>query len=422
MLRGSFRTARLGVKSLLMHRLRSFLTVLGLLFGVASVIAMLAVGEGASFAALEQLKALGPTNLMVRSQRPPETAETISGSRWQTFAYGLTYEDATRIRTLIDDANRVVSVRETPHSLRKGYRWASSIVVGTEVPYLDLMSLELEEGRWLSPVDIDRSKNVAVLGHGLAETLFPIENPIGSTVQAGMTRFTVIGMLAGLGREASPGGVALDDCMFVPVSTSRARFGDEIRKRSMGSEERTRVELHEIKLQMPTTDDVIPTSLLLEDMLEIGRRAKDDVKLIVPLELLRQREATAQIFNIVLGSIAVISLLVGGIGIMNVMLATVTERTREIGVRRALGARRSNIIAQFLVETSVLSACGGVLGVALGLLIPQIISHVSGNLTIVRVDHVLLAFGISTAVGVGFGVYPAWRAATMDPVEALRHE
>jgi putative ABC transport system permease protein len=172
---------------------------------------------------------------------------------------------------------------------------------------------------------------------------------------------------------------------------------------------------------MATTSDVVPTSLLLSNILNIGIRPQDDVKMIVPLEQLRQQEATARIFNIVLGSIAFISLLVGGIGIMNVMLATVTERTREIGIRRALGARRSNIIKQFLIETVVLSGCGGILGLAIGLLIPYAITQISGNLTIVRFEHVMLAFCISTAVGVAFGIYPAWRAANMDPVDALRH-
>jgi len=195
-----------------------------------------------------------------------------------------------------------------------------------------------------------------------------------------------------------------------------------VRKRSVGSEERTKVELHEIKVKMRTTDEVVPAAQLLSSVLELGDRVQDDVKLIVPLETLRQHEATAQIFNIVLGSIAIISLLVGGIGIMNVMLATVTERTREIGIRRALGARRKSIVWQFLIETVVLSSIGGLLGVLFGVGIPALITLLSGNLTIVLAHHVALAAGISIAVGLLFGLYPAWRAAKMDPVEALRHE
>ena len=416
------RTVRLGVKSLLMHKLRSFLTVLGLLFGVSSVVSMLAVGEGANYEALEQIKALGPTNLMVRSQRPPETRSMTEGSRWQWFAYGLKYSDADRIAALFPQAEYVVSVRETPLSLRNGAHWASSVVIGTEPDYLSVVNLEVAEGRWIADIDVDRQENFIVLGSKAADALFPLEDPLEQSVQVGYTRFTVVGVLEEVGREASPGGVPLDLCAFVPISTSRSRFGDETRKRSVGSEERTRVELSEIKLRLRTVPEVLPASRLLASVLDLGRREQDDVKMIVPLEILRQREATARIFNIVLGSIAVISLLVGGIGIMNVMLATVTERTREIGIRRALGARRRHIVQQFLVETVVLSSLGGLLGVGVGLTIPALITYFSGNHTIVLLHHTVLACGISLAVGVLFGLYPAWRAATMDPVEALRHE
>ena len=344
------------------------------------------------------------------------------GSRWQWFAYGLRYTDAERIAALFPQAEHVVSVRETPMSLRNGQHWASSVVIGTDPEYLSVVRLQVEEGRWLADVDVDRRENFVVLGSDASAALFPMENPLGKSLQVGYTRFTVIGVLRGVGREASPGGVPLDLCVFVPISTSRARFGDETRKRSVGSEERTRVELSEIKLRLRTVQEVLPASRLLASLLDIGGRTQDDVKMIVPLEILRQRETTARIFNIVLGSIAVISLLVGGIGIMNVMLATVTERTREIGIRRALGARRRHIVHQFLVETVVLSSLGGLLGVGLGLTIPTLITYFSGNRTIVLVHHMLLACGISIAVGVLFGLYPAWRAARMDPVEALRHE
>ena len=182
------------------------------------------------------------------------------------------------------------------------------------------------------------------------------------------------------------------------------------------------MELSEIKLKLRSIEDVLPASRILTSLLRLGDRQIDDVKMTVPLELLRQQEETARIFNIVLGSIAVISLLVGGIGIMNVMLATVTERTREIGIRRALGAKKTHIVTQFLVETAVLSGAGGILGVGLGILIPQLITVFSNTLTIIRPEHVVLAFTISAGVGVSFGLYPAWRAANMDPVEALRHE
>src|SRR5262249_27080375 len=294
------------------------------LFGVASVIAMLAVGEGASHEALEQLKALGPTNLMARSQRPPEPTDGRVVSRKTALVYGLRYGDADRIRAMFPAAEQVVAVRETPKTLRAGARLANTIVIGTTPEYREVSRVVVEEGRWLSAVDVDRAENCAVLGAAAAATLFPVADPVGGTVQAGNTRFAVVGVLAMLGRDVSPGGTPLDQCIFVPITTSRARFGDELRRVAQGSEGRTRLDGNEVKLRLRTTEEVLPASRLLASILEIGSRPQDDVKLIVPLELLRQKEATARIFNIVLGSIAVISLLVGGIGIMNVMLATVT--------------------------------------------------------------------------------------------------
>ena len=417
-----FQTVRLGIRSLLLHKLRSVLTMLGLLFGVSSVIAMLAVGAGASHEALEQIKSLGPTNLMARSRKPPVTQASAQASRRQALSYGLLYEDADRVRALFPDAEAIVGIRETPRNLRRGELWTSSIVVGTEPAYLDVLSLGVAEGRWLNALDVERRDNVVVLGSAAARTLFPLDSPLGASIQTGNSRMSVVGVLEAVGREASPGGVPIDECVFIPISTSRARYGEVSVQRSQGSEERTRVELTELKLRLRTTDEVLPASRLLGRVLQIGDRPQDDVKLVVPLELLRQQEATARIFSLVLGSISLISLLVGGIGIMNVMLATVTERTREIGIRRALGAKRRHIVQQFLVETLVLSGVGGLLGVVLGVFTPFLITEFSDRLTIVREQHVLLAFGISVAVGILFGLYPAWRAAQLDPVEALRHE
>ncbi len=423
MIREGLRTFRLGVKSLLLHKLRSSLTTLGLLFGVSSVIAMLAVGEGASHEQLEQFRAMGSTNIMVRSQKPPEGEQSSSTDTFRYITFGLKYRDAQQIEAIFrDTAEEIVRVRETAKELRCGYHRTSSIVIGTSPEYLRVMNMKIARGRWISDVDILRQENSAVLGDAAAKVLFPLEDPIGESVQAGGIRFTVVGVLEYLGRDAGPAGTPLDQCLFVPITTSRSRFGDENIKRSSGSEERTRVELSEIKIKLATVDDVLPASRVLASLLRLGSRPSDDVKMIVPLELLRQQEATARIFNMVLGSIAVISLLVGGIGIMNVMLATVTERTREIGIRRALGAKKSHIVTQFLVETAVLSGCGGVLGVGLGILIPRMITAFSGTLTIIRIEHVMMAFFISAGVGVSFGLYPAWRAANMDPVEALRHE
>jgi putative ABC transport system permease protein len=422
----TMRMVRLGVKSLALHKLRSALTTLGILFGVASVIAMLAVGEGASAAALERIKAMGSTNVLMRSQKPPQTEQSSSQSFMQAISYGLTYRDFDRIAATLTTAERVVPVRQHPQDLRATENWTTGVVIGTVPEYLQVVNLQMARGRWLSDVDVDRIRNVAVLGSTMAGVLFPLRNPIGEPVGVGPDRYTVVGVLDYLGRQSGSIGPSLDSCMFVPLTTSRRRFGDEVSRQSGGSFERERVELHEIKVKLASTDDVEPAAAVLRGMLgiEAGEHANDrgDVQIEVPLELLREAEASKRIFNIVLGSIAVISLLVGGIGIMNVMLATVTERTREIGIRRALGAKRRHIISQFLVETVVLTGCGGVLGIGLGLVLPKVIEHAAHQATIIRVEHVLMAFGISAAIGIAFGIYPAWRAAHMDPVEALRHE
>ncbi len=424
MIRETMQTLNLGVKSLLLHKLRSSLTALGLLFGVASVIAMLAVGEGASHEALEQIKAMGSTNIMISSQKPPENSQSSTESVWSAVRYGLKYKDAMRIEQLLPTALHVVSSRHTQKDIRRGAFYANGIVVGTSPDYLDVVGMTVEIGRWISTIDVRKVENICVLGNTVAEKLFPLTDPIGETVRTGDNRFRVVGVLDYLGRNSGNIGPSLDSCVFIPITTSRKRYGDETTNSSGGSFSRERVELHEITVQLETIEEVEKSAAVLRTMLDVEKEINQigDLQIKVPLELLRQAEASKRIFNIVLGSIAVISLLVGGIGIMNVMLATVTERTREIGVRRALGAKKAHIIYQFLVETVVLSGVGGILGVGLGLALPMVVEWMFEQKTIIRIDHVMLAFGISAGVGITFGIYPAWRAANMDPVEALRHE
>ncbi|MBK8974500.1 MAG: ABC transporter permease [Planctomycetes bacterium] len=416
------RIVRLGIKSLLLHKLRSFLTMLGLLFGVAAVIGMLAIGEGASFEALQRIKALGSTNIIIRSQKPPQTQESTSADVFNAVSYGLTYRDADRIASVVREAELVVQVREKPAEMRQGPYWVSSIVLGTEPEFLRVSNMRMREGRWLTPTDLVRQKNVAVLGATLAETLFPLDDPLDQTVRVDADRYRVVGVLDELGRASGSVGPPLDACMFIPLTTSRARFGDETTTTSGGSFSRERVELHEIRVRLREIDQVIPAANVLRTLIDDAHRSQNDVVITVPLELLREAEESKRLWNFMLGCMAGISLLVGGIGIMNVMLATVTERTREIGIRRALGAKKSHIVRQFVVETGVLSAIGGLAGVGVGIGFPFLIERLFGKPTITLPEHVILAFGISAAVGVAFGIYPAWRAANMDPVEALRHE
>jgi len=416
----TMRMVRLGLKSLMLHKLRSTLTTAGILFGVASVIAMLAVGEGASAETLKQYKDMGVTNVLVRSKKPEETQQSSSTSMMSILGYGLFYQEADRIQNLLPHAT-VVRAREFQRGVVHGEAWAQTMIIGTEPLFLDVTNMKVHEGRWLSDLDLVRQTNVCVLGKSLAKVLFPLEDPVGQTVLVGIEdRFEVVGVLEYQGRAASPNGTTLDECAFIPLSSSRRRFGDTVRNPLINRYEQ--VELHEIKIKLPSMEEVETAAAVVEYMLKPAHGNKKDTEITVPLELLQKAEATQKMFNLVLAVIASISLLVGGIGIMNVMLATVTERTREIGIRRALGAKKKHIVQQFLVEAGVLSALGGLAGVGLGVVVPRLIRYYFKQPTDIRFEHVALAFGISAVVGVVFGLYPAWRAANMDPVEALRHE
>ena len=422
MIRDTWRIVRLGLKSLMLHKLRSALTTAGILFGVASVIAMLAVGEGAKQDALERFQDMGVTNLIARSKKPAETATSNSQSLWSALSYGLLYDEADLIEASLP-TSVVARVREAKRPMIRGEHFHTSIIVGTESSFLDITNMRVREGRWLGDLDDRRLANVCVLGATLTRLLFPLENPMDQTVLIGDDdRYRVVGVLSEQGRTAGAGSTPYDECMFIPLHTHQRRFGDVNTTRSGGSFSRERVELAEVKVKMPTSEDVSAGAQVIRDLLSERIKETGDVIVTVPLELLKQEEESKRMFNIVLAVIASISLLVGGIGIMNVMLATVTERTREIGIRRALGAKKKHIIQQFLVEAGVLSALGGVVGVTLGVGLPFLITTWFAQTTIILPQHVMLAFGISAVVGVVFGLYPAWRAANMDPVDALRHE
>ncbi|TAH37425.1 MAG: FtsX-like permease family protein [Planctomycetota bacterium] len=416
------RTVRLGVSSLLLHKLRSLLTTLGVLFGVSSVIAMLAIGEGASAEAQEQIRQLGSQNVILRSVKPPD--DLVSSQQSRISSYGLTEGDLERVRGTFPWVRRVVPVRQLQQEVRFEERVLSPRVLATVPSYLDVTGRVLFEGRFLSEQDERETANVCVLGYEVARHLFPLRSPIGQRVKIGSDYFTVVGTIVPrvpLGSDAPAPGSEVTGEVLIPLSTGWRWFGKLQVKIRSGSRDMEEVALHEIIAEVDRPEHVEAAAAAAREMLTRSHK-KRDYEVVVPLELLLRAQETKRIFNIVLGSIAGISLLVGGIGIMNVMLATVTERTREIGIRRALGAKRRHIVVQFLVETVVLSVGGGLVGILLGLAIPLAVEHWAEMRTIVTPTAPMLAFGISAGIGVLFGLYPAWRAANMDPVEALRHE
>ena len=422
------RTVRLGIKSLWLHRLRSLLTVLGIVFGVCSVIAMLAIGEGASFEAQEEIKTLGSQNIILRSTKPPEEQKVSDrGSQSYVSQYGITYTDVKAIRATIPGVTLLLPARVVREYVWNISRRVDCDVVGTVPWYPELRNHRVAAGRFFTDTDMDGKASVCVLGAEMVPILFPLESPLGKHVRVGGEYYQVIGVMEPRGfstkADDTTGSAAkgAGHRMFIPLETVKMRYGEILMRRRTGSFEAERVQLHEVTIKVGRLEDVMSVADAVKRLLEHHHK-KTDYELVVPLELLKRAERTKQIFNIVLGSIAAISLLVGGIGIMNIMLASVTERTREIGIRRALGARQHDIVLQFLVETVLLSGAGGIIGVLLGVAIPFVVTWTADMKTIITFWSPPLAFTISALVGVVFGIYPALRAARMDPVEALRHE
>ncbi len=436
-------TFRLGLYSLFLHKLRAALAVFGILIGIAAVIAMVALGEGVSYQAQQQIKDLGAKNVIVRSVKPPQ--QSSSGGSGLFIEYGVRRDDYERILSNLPLIESAVPMRELRREVRFNDKQVEARVVGCTTDFASVNRLTIQSGRFLNDRDNSPPQNVCVLGAETARALFPIENPIDSVVQINADFYRIVGVTEKRDPSAAIGGsLSSQDYNFdvyIPLETLRIRIGDMVFTSRSGSREGEIVQLSQITLTVPELDEVEPAAGVIKYLLTKYHEDQNDFGVVVPKELLRQAEQLRLLINGLMIIIAGISLVVGGIGIMNIMLATVTERTREIGIRRALGAKRGDIIQQFLIEAVVLTSIGGALGVALGFLVkpfvhfgrqallsfwPDIAASIPPNVLAIEpriaMWSIIASLVISIGVGVVFGLYPAWRAAAMDPIEALRHE
>jgi len=426
------RTFKLGIKSLWMHRLRSTLTTLGIIFGVSSVIAMLAIGEGASRDAQEKIAQLGSHNIIIKTVEPPEDQSAV-GQQQTMKEYGLTYADAERFRNGIPDVQVIVPNRRLSQQALYRTRRIAIEVVGTVPWFPEISNVRVKYGRFLSSTDMHYKRGICAVDEKLVRELFAFDDPIGQDIKIASDYYQVVGVVTE--QTSAQAGNNFEDkdatgakktganlgCIYIPLNTVRNRFGEMSMQISSGSRSFEKVELQEIIVKVREIALVMGTRQSVQRLMSRFHK-KSDYEITVPLELMRRAREFQRIFTIVLGSIAAISLVVGGIGIMNIMLATVSERTREIGIRRALGAKKRDIIFQFLSETLILTLSGGVLGIILGALVPFFVTHFGQMRTVITTGSLVLAFGISAGVGIIFGLYPAYRAANMDPIESLRHE
>ncbi|MCP4593587.1 MAG: ABC transporter permease [bacterium] len=419
----------LGVNNLRLHMLRATLTALGIIFGVAAVICMLSISEGASADELRLINALGTRNIIITSVKPQEETQT-SQETTNLLEYGITRDDHQLIVRTIPHVASVVPLRKIADEVSRHDKRFAAKVVGTTAEFFDVVNVTAGRGRLLAAEDMLGKKKVCVIGDEVRRHLFGYDDPVGQTLYArrhsDTEPYEVVGVLAPALTAGTPArGVEERDLnreVMIPYTTAEARYGDTSVRLTSGSREISKVQLSGLYVTVDLMENVVPVSDMVRRVFEHNHE-KVDYDVRVPLARLQLAEKKKRNSQLLLGFIAGISLLVGGIGIMNIMLATVTERTREIGIRRALGAKQRDVAVQFLVETVVLSMAGGTVGVVLGCLGAWGINQIAAwGEAIIQPWAVITSFGLSVLVGVFFGMYPAVSASKLDPIEALRHE
>jgi putative ABC transport system permease protein len=441
----------ISLEAVFANKVRSILTALGIIFGVGAVISMMAIGNGAQKEILDQIKLVGVNNIVILPVNMNDNTEQETSDEEQNdktlrkkFSPGLSLKDAKNIAKIPTVESVSPEITYPLLTIYKGKK-TNAELTGVDNSYFDLFNLKLSNGTLFSPVQAKRGDPVCIIGPTVAKKLFPDENPLGKQIKCGDVWLKVVGLLEGVQTDEKTKELGVSDYnkkVFTTVKTVLIRFKDRslVNQSSFGGGEVFRMgrrntvyissngkevgehQLDKIVVKVKETKDLAATKKVIEAILKRRHQGVEDFKLKIPELLLKQEQKTKDIFNIVLGAIAGISLIVGGIGIMNIMLASVMERIREIGVRRAIGATRKDIIFQFLAEATFISITGGFIGVILGIIMAKIITATTGILTIVSFISIAISFGVAATVGIVFGWLPARKAAEQDPVESLRHD
>ncbi|PLX03691.1 MAG: hypothetical protein C0595_06280 [Marinilabiliales bacterium] len=436
------------LEAVFVNKTRSILTALGIIFGVGAVISMMAIGNGARQEILEQIKLVGVNNIVILPKSDADNTEGSDEEEGKTlkkkFSPGLSLKDAENFLAAIPTIEKV-SCEATYKTLavRKGKKLSVELS-GVSPEFFSLFNQTLKKGEYFNEWQVKKGDPVCIIGPEVEAKLFAKEDAIGKYVKSGNVWLKVIGVLEGVivNEKAEEMGISNYNLnIFTPIKTLLLRYKDRsiITKASFGSTQTFSMgnnismfsqdgsgggetQLDKIVVQVKETNQLAPTSKVIKQILDRRHKGVDDYEIKIPELLLKQEQKTKDIFNIVLGAIAGISLIVGGIGIMNIMLASVMERIREIGVRRATGATKKDIVFQFLAEATFISVSGGLLGILLGVIIAKVITMTTGILTIVSFMSIAISFGVAASVGIVFGWLPARKASEQDPVESLRHD
>lgn len=423
---------KIGLAELRSNKLKTSLTMLGIIFGVASVIAMLSIGEGARQESLEQIELLGTNNIIITAK---PVADDIKNEK-TSFSNGLTVKDAESIKKIVPYVKSYTLHKELNFTITYKSKQQKMKVVGVTETYNEIYNVKIQTGTFIKLNHLENYGNVCVIGNDVKNEYFRFENPVDKMIKIDESWFRIIGVTESKKNSTAIqelGEQSFNNEIYVPLTTMNNKLELVEKKSSLpdgiviyglndGEENIDRSAIHKITVKIKDDAFIGPAAEMITRVLERKHYQTKDYEVIVPEAIIEQKQKTQKIFNIVMGAIAGISLLVGGIGIMNIMLATILERTKEIGIRRAVGATRNDVLMQFLYEAIIISFTGGIIGIIIGYLLTSLITTYAEWRTIITPVSVLLAFIVALATGVGFGSYPAKKAAEKDPIESLRYE